>query len=68
MKNLVREQSCLRILISSLYFYEARIQVECDNRSDYEGKRKTKENETDESVVLSEKFELDNDFVQSMQV
>ena len=51
MKNLVRGESCLRILVLSFDFYQDRIQVECDNRPDYDEKRKIKE---DESVVLSE--------------
>ena len=54
MKNLVRENSCLRILVSSFYFDEDRIQIERNNRPDHEGKRKTKEDEANESVVLSE--------------
>ena len=54
MENLVRGKSCLRILVSSFYFYGGRIQVECGNRPDYKQKRKTKEDEVDEFVVLSE--------------
>ena len=68
MKNLLRGKIRLRMLVSSFYFYGGRIQVECGNRPDCEGKRKTKKDEADESVVLSEKLELDNDFVPSMQV
>ena len=54
MKNLVRGKSCLRILVSSFYFYGDRIQVEYANRLDYEGQRKTKEDKAHESVGLSE--------------
>ena len=55
MKNLVTGKS-LRILVSFFCLYGDRIQVKCGNRLDYEGKRKTKQHEVHESVILSERM------------